>query len=348
MTTFKVGGNARYFVEAGDETVISGVFKNTPDPEIFVLGGGSNVLISDQGFGGTVLKIALKGIEFGSPNNGIVTVTAQAGEDWDDFVSLCVSKNLAGLECLSGIPGLVGGTPIQNVGAYGQEVSESIRSVRVLERSSGNVFEIVNQECGFEYRRSIFNSSQKDRYVVLSVVFDLIQNGEPKIAYADLRGLFDGTRPTLDKVREGVRRIRKSKGMLVRQGGTDSNSAGSFFKNPIVSKRRFDKVAESAVRLGFITGESEMPSYETGDGSFKIPAAWLIEKSGFYKGFEAGRAGISTTHSLALINRGGGTAAEIHELMDRIQGVIDANFGLRLVPEPNFVGFGTGEVITRV
>ncbi len=342
LTTFKVGGNARYFVEARDEETIAEVFSTSANSAVFVLGGGSNVLIADTGFDGVVVKVALKGMEFADENSGIVRVRVAAGEDWDEFVSVCVSKNLAGLECLSGIPGLVGGTPIQNVGAYGQEISETIVSVKVLERVTGNVFEIDKADCGFEYRKSIFNDIEKDRYVVLSVTLDLIKDGEPKIAYADLKNLFTGRTPDLAEVREGVRRIRASKGMLVRQGGTDANSAGSFFKNPEVSEGRLSKVAQTAVDLGYISEPSEMPRFETGDGLFKIPAAWLIEKSGFHKGFVAGRAGISTSHSLALINRGGATAREIHSLKSRIQNVIDEKFGIRLIPEPNFIGFEDG------
>jgi UDP-N-acetylmuramate dehydrogenase len=339
FTTFDVGGLARYFVEAVDEETIAEVFDAPPDSGVFVLGGGSNVLIADRGFEGLVLKIALKNVEFSAPKEGKVRVTANAGEDWDDFVALCVSKDLAGVECLSGIPGLVGGTPIQNVGAYGQEVSETIVSVRVLERSSRRIFEIENADCGFEYRKSIFNGTERDRYVVLSVTYELELHGKPKIAYADLKDHFQGRVPSLSEVREGVRRIRRSKGMLVRQGGTNANSAGSFFKNPVVSERLLGEVADKAVSLGFISEPQQMPRFTMEDGNYKIPAAWLIEKSGFHKGFESGRTGISGAHSLALINRGGATASEICGLKKTIEEVIFSNFGLVLMPEPNFIGF---------
>jgi UDP-N-acetylmuramate dehydrogenase len=240
---------------------------------------------------------------------------------------------------LSGIPGLVGGTPIQNVGAYGQDVSETIISVRVLERSTGEVLDLTRDDCDFEYRTSIFNTTEKNRYVVLSVTFRLDRNGPPKIEYGDLTKLFVGIEPSLENVRNGVRSIREQKGMLVRQGGVDSQSAGSFFKNPIVSVEELELVEEAARGLGILTTDAVLPRFDSGEGMLKIPAAWLIEKSGFVKGFELGNAGISGSHSLALINRGNAAADEIIALKTQIEETIQKNFGIRLVTEPQLIGF---------
>ncbi len=344
LTTFGVGGSARRFVEAHTDHEIAEVFGENEPNSIFVLGGGSNVLISDAGLDGIVLRMTTKGIETGETVDGVVQVSAAAGEDWDGFVSFCVERDLAGIECLSGIPGLVGGTPIQNVGAYGQEVSETIRDVRVLERSTSKISTISASDCEFEYRKSIFNTVEKDKFVVLSVTFELALGGRPKLDYADLKSLFPSNEPDLKAVRGGVRQIRESKGMLVRQGGIDANSAGSFFKNPVVTDVQLESIAESAVRLGLVTSAEQMPRFKSDSDKYKIPAAWIIEKSGFEKGFVFGNAGISGKHSLALINRGGARAREIIELKELIQETVKEKFGLELIPEPNLVGFGSGGV----
>ncbi|HEY8559901.1 MAG TPA: UDP-N-acetylmuramate dehydrogenase [Pyrinomonadaceae bacterium] len=332
LTTFKIGGAARFFVRAETEAAVADAFRFAEENgfDIFVLGGGSNVLVADEGFDGLVLQIALKGI---STKDNLVT--AQAGEDWDEFVAFCVEKNLAGVECLSGIPGLVGGTPVQNVGAYGQEVSETILSVRVFDRKSKEMLELTNADCRFAYRSSIFNSTAKNRFVVLAVTFELVPGGAPKIVYKDLRGYFGDRRPTLAETREAVREIRAAKAMLVRQGGADADSAGSFFKNPIVETGAFEKIRAIAESAGI----ADVPHFGAGEQAFKIPAAWLIEQSGFHKGYTKARAGLSTRHTLALTNRGGATAREILALKREIQSKVKATFGVELVPEPVFVGF---------
>lgn len=337
LTTFKIGGEARFFIRATTEVEIMQAlqFADENGLETFILGGGSNVLISDEGFNGLVLQIDLKGISLTEKNDGSVLVTAGAGEDWDEFVAFCVSKNLAGVECLSGIPGLVGGTPIQNVGAYGQEVSETIVSVRVLDRISNNMETLAKAECGFEYRKSIFNTSERNRYIVLEVNYSLTKNGKPKIVYADLQSKFENETPGLNETREAVCEIRKSKGMLVRQGGLDAQSAGSFFKNPILSATRFAELETNLIGKGI----ESIPSYAIDDGSVKIPAAWLIEQAGFKKGFTKGNAGLSTKHTLALTNRGNATAEEILVLKSEIQNEILDRFGVELIPEPSFIGF---------
>lgn len=327
LTTLLVGGAARFFVEAKSETEVIEAVKwcKENDLQIFVLGGGSNVLISDKGFDGLVLKIDLKGIE----QQGSVVI-AKAGEDWDDFVKYCVDNSLQGIECLSGIPGLVGGTPVQNVGAYGQEVSETIEKVRVFDQKSGEILELTNQDCKFSYRTSIFNTTEKNRFIVLAVTFKLIPNGKPKIAYKDLQNFFGEKQPNLTEVREAVCKIRAEKAMLVRQGGLDSQSAGSFFKNPIVANDRFAEIQE---KFG-----DKVPSFKVDENLVKIPAAWLIENTGFAKGFQLGTAGLSTKHTLAITNRGNANAAEILQLKTKIQETVKTKFGIELHPEPIFVG----------
>lgn len=332
LTTLNVGGAARFFaaVESERELVDAIGFARERGLPVFVLGGGSNVLVADNGFKGLVVRIANKGINFDGPN-----VTAAAGEDWDDFCDRCVKRGLAGIECLSGIPGTVGGTPVQNVGAYGQEVSETIVAVRALDLEADRFVDLSNEDCRFAYRASIFNTTRRGRYIVTSVTFRLVPDGEPKIAYRDLRDHFAGRAPTLSETRDAVRAIRSEKGMLVRQGGPDSNSAGSFFKNPVVTGERFLAVVARAEALGI----GDVPHFDAGPDAFKIPAAWLIEKSGFPKGFRAGNAGISTRHTLALTNRGGASAGEIVALKDLIARRVRTEFGIELVPEPIFVGF---------
>ena len=337
LTTLKIGGAARFFVSAEtEEDVVEAVkFADEHDLKIFVLGGGSNILISDKGFDGLVLQVNLKGIELEKEENDEVIIAAKAGEDWDEFVNFCVEKNLAGIECLSGIPGFVGGTPIQNVGAYGQEVSETITRVKVYDRKSKEILTLNNAECKFTYRSSIFNTTDKNRFIVLQVNYKLQKNGAPKIVYKDLIEFFDGENPDLKETREAVCRIRAEKAMLVRQGGLDAQSAGSFFKNPIVPKTQFEKISEAAKKSNL----GDVPGFKADDENVKIPAAWLIEKSGFHKGFQKGNAGLSTKHTLALTNRGDAKASEIISLKDEIQRKVLEIFGIELKTEPIFVGF---------
>lgn len=334
LTTLEVGGPARFFVEAQTEQEAASAVRYAASSglDLFILGGGSNILVADTGFDGLVVRLALKGVSVLGPEGSRTLITAQAGEDWDGMVKYCVDRDLAGVECLSGIPGLVGGTPVQNVGAYGQEVSETIVSVRCLDRESGEVVELSNEECGFAYRTSIFNSTMRDRYVVLAVTFALDPGGKPKIVYKDLKEFFAGRVPTLAETREAVIGIRAAKSMVIDPADPNSRSAGSFFKNPIVPR---SKVAEIASALAL----ESVPHFDAGGGMAKVPAAWLIERAGFFKGFAAGNAGISSNHSLALINRGGAAAADILALKEMIVEAVRAKFGIELVPEPVFVGF---------
>lgn len=330
FTTLGIGGPARYFVRAETETAVLRAleFADHKSLDLFVLGGGSNVLVADAGFDGLVLQVALSGVEIERAGKTVI-VRARAGDDWDELVSHCTKLGLAGLECLSGIPGLVGGTPVQNVGAYGQEVSETVREVRCLDVRARRVVRLTNDECGFRYRTSIFNSSERDRYIVLDVTFELEPAAPAKVAYKDLVEHFDGHRPSIAEVRDAVLAIRRSKSMVIESGDPNSKSAGSFFKNPVVSG---EILSELRNRHG------PVPNFEF-EGQLKVPAAWLIEKAGFHKGHIHGNVGISTNHTLALINRGGGTASEIIELKDEIAAAVRGAFGIELFPEPVFVGF---------
>lgn len=334
LTTLGVGGAAALFVRAGSEEEIAEAFKfaRERDLPIFVLGGGSNVVVSDEGFRGVVLHIELSGVWVEELSDDDVRVTAAAGEDWDGLVKMCVGRGLAGLECMSGIPGLVGGTPVQNVGAYGQEVSDTIRTVRCFDREAGQFVELSSEDCGFAYRTSIFNTTEQDRFVVTSVVYDLKRGGNPRLIYKDLKERFAGREPTLTETREAVLQIRRQKSMVIDAEDPNSRSAGSFFKNPIIEAERAIEIAERA-------GVETVPTFPAGDGRVKMPAAWLIERAGFQKGYRLGRAGISENHSLAIVNLGGATAAEIVALKDEIQAVVEEKFAIKLQPEPIFVGF---------
>lgn len=336
LTTLQVGGPARFFVETTSERDIKRAleFAASESLPVIVLGGGSNILVSDAGFDGLVIRICLKGIVrmSASDSRGRVLVTAQAGEVWDDLVEYAVEQDLAGLECLSGIPGLVGGTPIQNVGAYGQEVSETLVAVRCRDRESGRIVTLSAEDCAFSYRGSVFNSTLAGRYIVLSVSFALQPGGPPKLVYKDLREHFQERPATLAEARAAVLDIRRAKSMVIDPTDPNSRSAGSFFKNPIVEGPKLSAIAAAA-------GTPAVPHFDAGGGMVKVPAAWLIENAGFYKGYALGNAGISSKHALALVNRGGASAADIVRLKDEITAAVRAKFAIDLAPEPIFIGF---------
>ncbi|MGE5110315.1 MAG: UDP-N-acetylmuramate dehydrogenase [Acidobacteriaceae bacterium] len=336
LTTLGVGGPSRWYAEVHTEEDLRTAIHWAGECRvpIFILGGGSNLVISDSGWAGLTLRIALRGIEQ-RPGENRELFHAAAGEDWDCIVARAVAANCAGMECLSGIPGTVGGTPIQNVGAYGQDVSETIVGVRALELATGE-YRILNKaDCGFAYRTSRFNTVDRGKFIITLVSFALTPNGEPKIEYADLKKYFAGRNgPSLSDVRNAVREIRRKKAMLIVEGDEDCHSAGSFFKNPVVDNATYDRIAEQATTKGLVP-----PRYPAGDGRVKLAAAWLVEQSGFTKGFTTGRVGISRRHALAIVNRGGATAAEIVALKDQIQKRVRDTFGVELAPEPVFVGF---------
>lgn len=337
LTTFKIGGPARFFVEAKSRNEVEEAvaFAQQRELPLFVLGGGSNLVVSDSGWPGLVLKVGVAGIETRPGNeNGRVLFDVGAGESWDRFVAHAVAEQCAGVECLSGIPGSVGGTPVQNVGAYGQEVSETIESVEVFDRRDNQIRELCNEACGFSYRSSIFNASERDRFIILRVSVALTPGGEPHLEYADLKQHFDGRKiePTLGETREAVRQIRAVKGMLIVPGDPDCQSAGSFFKNPVLSA---DLLGDLKKRAS--TKNLTIPSYPALDQQHKVSAAWLVEHSGFARGYEAGRVGISHKHALAIVNRGGATAADVLALKEQIQERVEAIWGVRLEAEPVFV-----------
>jgi UDP-N-acetylmuramate dehydrogenase len=337
LTTLKVGGPARYFVEATTIAEVSEAvqFSQSRSLPLFVLGGGSNLVISDAGWPGLVLKIGITGINHRHGHDEVV-FEAGAGEDWDKFVGLVVAHNIAGLECLSGIPGSVGGTPVQNVGAYGQEVAKTIDSVLALDLRDGQIHELCNEACGFSYRTSIFNTTERGRYIILQVNYTLKHGDDAHIAYADLKKYFAGwtEKPTLANTRDAVRKIRAGKGMLITEGDDDCRSAGSFFKNPILSADQYQALTARAAAKNL-----QIPSYPALDAQQKVSAAWLVEHSGFSRGYGHGPVGISRKHALAIVNRGNATAADVLALKEYIQQRVEEIWDIVLEPEPVFVGF---------
>ncbi len=340
FTTLGIGGPARWFVKATSEEEIAeaAAWAGEHAQPLFVLGGGSNLVIADAGFDGLVVQVGLHGVarSEAQDDSGQVIYEAAAGEDWDSFVERAVADKCAGIECLAGIPGTVGGTPVQNVGAYGQEVASTIERVRAYDLTEHRFVEFTAAECGFGYRRSRFNTVDGGRYVVTCVDYRLTHGGAPTLRYADLQRAFPaGSDASLIEITAAVRRIRQSKGMLLVAGDPDCHSAGSFFKNPVVIE---EQVRQIAAAIG-----QEPPRFPVGPepenaGRVKIPAAWLIEQAGFAKGYALGAAGVSSRHTLALVNRGGATAAEILALANRIGDAVEARFGIRLEMEPVLVG----------
>jgi len=323
-TTLRVGGPARWFAEAASEEDILEALRFARDKSLplFVLGGGSNLLVADAGFDGLVLRIALRGVERDGD-----TLHAAAGEDWDALVLRSLKEGLAGIECLSGIPGTVGGTPVQNVGAYGQEVSSTVVEVAAIEIATGQRGTFPGAECGFTYRTSRFNLQDAGRYILTRVSYKLKPDTEGQVSYPEVqRTLAEIAKPTLADVREAVLQLRRGKGMVLVEGDPDSRSAGSFFKNPIVTEQQAEAIAAEV--------DASMPRFAGPSGGIKLSAAWLIEHAGFCKGMALGNAAISSKHTLALVNRGSATSAEILQLRDRIAGAVQTKFGITLQQEP--------------
>jgi UDP-N-acetylmuramate dehydrogenase len=325
LTTLRLGGPARVVEATTDAEVLAAV--RSAEPPVLVLAGGSNVVAPDEGVPGTVVRVATRGVEVDGDR-----LTVAAGESWDELVAWCVGSGRQGFECLAGIPGSVGATPIQNVGAYGQEVSETVESVRVLDRETDRVEEMPAAACGFRYRGSVFK--YHDRRVVLAVTFRLERaRMSGPLRYAELARALEvpvGGRAPLDEVRAAVLALRRRKGMVIDPADPDSVSAGSFFTNPIVSSSAFEALVARA-------GEHP-PAWPEGDGRVKTSAAWLIERAGFHRGYGDGRIGISSKHTLALVNRGGGTTAELLALAREIAAGVHERSGVWLVPEPVLVG----------
>jgi UDP-N-acetylmuramate dehydrogenase len=324
LTTLRLGGPAREVVEVATEAELVGALDTTLPT--LVLGGGSNVVVGDDGFAGRVVLVRARGVEVtDSSDCAGVTLRVAAGEPWVDVVARAVAEGWAGVECLAGIPGLAGATPIQNVGAYGQEVASTVASVRTLERVSGKVRTFANADCGFGYRTSRFKTAPGE-YVVLSVDFQLrlSPHSEP-IGYAELArslGVEVGERAALADVASAVLALRSSKGMVLDADDHDTWSAGSFFTNPVLPA---DAIPDGA------------PAWPQPDGSVKTSAAWLIEQAGFAKGYGEGAVRLSTKHTLALTNRGDATTADLLALAREIRDGVRAKFGVVLVPEPVLV-----------
>jgi UDP-N-acetylmuramate dehydrogenase len=336
-TTLGLGGPAKTFVAVSAEADLIDAVRaaDAAGGPVLLLGGGSNLVVADDGFPGTVIFVGNRGVGYAAAGGGQVDVTVAAGEDWDDVVAAVVAEDLAGLECLSGIPGRAGATPIQNVGAYGHEVAEVITAVRVFDRLTAEVRVIAGEGCGFSYRSSLFKAAEPGRYVVLAVTFRLARDSRSMpVEYAELAselGVRMGERAGVSDVRSGVLKIRARKGMVLSSGDPDSRSAGSFFTNPVLSAERYAQVAAAAA--------GPVPRFDAGDGRVKVPAAWLIEHAGFGKGYGApGRARISSKHTLALVNAGGATTAGLLALAREIRDGVRAAFGVTLEPEPTLVG----------
>jgi UDP-N-acetylmuramate dehydrogenase len=341
-TTFRIGGPARFFcnIHTEAELLEAVQFARQRNLAIFVLGGGSNLLISDSGFDGLVLHIAIETPAQANAADNFVDYTVAAGTDWDSFVHQICQQGISGIECLAGIPGTVGGTPVQNVGAYGQEVANTITQVRALDLNvaglaSNTFITLPHEQCGFTYRRSIFNTTHRNRYIVTQVNFRFDRAATPNLTYPDLQRHFANKAqpPTPIEIYHAVREIRHGKGMLIVEGEPDCRSAGSFFKNPIVPESTLAYIA-AAVNIP----AEKIPHWPAGPGSIKLPAAWLLEQAGFRKGFTFGAAGISSRHTLALINRGHATAADIAALRDTIQHEIRRCFNIHLEQEPVQLG----------
>jgi UDP-N-acetylmuramate dehydrogenase len=336
LTTLRVGGRADRLVVAETESEVIDAVRAADDAgqALLVMGAGSNLLVADQGFHGAVVRVATSGVEGGGERLWVA-----AGEPWDEFVMTCVNDRLSGLECLSGIPGLTGATPIQNVGAYGQEVAETIVAVRVLDRHTLTSRTLSASECGFAYRDSAFKRGigPAAGAIVLEVTFALRPGGAPAVRYPELaRALAarHGDAPSLAEVRDTVIELRRGKSMVLDPSDENHRSAGSFFTNPIVSAEQAAQVLARALAAGLVRDASEMPRFEAGAGQVKLAAAWLIERAGFRKGTRRGPVGISSRHALALVHHGGGSSRELLAFADEIRGQVRAVFGVELSLEP--------------
>ncbi len=359
LTTFELGGPARHLVHARGEDEVREALDWAAREclAVAVLGGGSNVVAADTGFDGLVLHMASRGVRARCAGPGEpVLVTAAAGESWDELVARAVAEGWAGLECLSGVPGTVGATPIQNVGAYGQDVAETIAKVRVLDRGAPEdrgasqepvTREMAAAECRFSYRDSVFRR-EPDRFVLLEVTFALHRGGPPAVRYPELARSLGRTSvaPSLAEVRAAVLELRRSKSMVREDSDPNRRSAGSFFVNPVVSSYEAAAVAERARKAGMIAAPEAMPSFPSGTDSVKLSAAWLIERAGFGRGTVRGHVGISSRHTLALVHHGGGTSAELVELAGEVRRGVFELFGVWLRPEPVFLGFATPDPVS--
>jgi len=345
LSTLGVGGAARFYARATDRDAVAAgmAWAAARGVPLFVLGGGSNVVVADEGYPGLVLHVVIEGIETRLVDGGVL-VRAAAGESWDALVASATAHGWGGVECLSGIPGRVGATPIQNVGAYGQDVSETVTAVEAFDIPERKVVSLSNRECGFGYRSSRFKGADRDRYIILGVEYRLVPGGAPAVRYPDLQRHFaerGSAAPTLPEVREAVLEVRRRKSMVLDPADPNARSVGSFFMNPVVSKETCAAVEASALRKG-PRGAETMPRWPV-SGGVKLSAAWLIERTGFSRGYRRGNAAISENHTLALVNRGGAAAREVVGLAREIRDGVHAAFGVSLVPEPVFLNVSLGD-----
>ncbi len=334
-TTLGLGGPARYFlaVHTVAEACQALRWARQERRPVHILGGGSNTIFADEGFPGLVLHVACRGLSF-REQEGYVYATAAAGEPWDEFVARCLERGLSGIECLSGIPGLVGATPIQNVGAYGQEVAETIVGLTALDRERLAEVPFAGDECGFAYRYSRFKGPDRGRYLILEVTFRLEAGARPRVRYAELQRYLDerGEPPTLERVRQAVLSLRRGKSMLYDPADPHSRSVGSFFLNPVLAPGEVERL-EARWRQG--GGGEPLPRFPAAEG-LKVPAAWLVERAGFHRGLRRGGVGVSAHHCLALVNYGG-TTRELLALAREVQEGVYERFGVWLEMEPEIV-----------
>lgn len=333
LTTLELGGPAKYFARAESEQAVREALRWAADEGLpsAILGGGSNLIVPDEGYEGLVIHMALAEIDF--RDGGSVDVGA--GVPWETVVDGAVSRGWAGLECLSGIPGTTGATPIQNVGAYGQDVAEVIDRVRVLRRDTLRFEELAPEDCDFGYRDSLFKR-EPDRFVVCAVRFGLRPNGLGAVRYAEVHERV-GTHAALADIRRAVLELRRSKSMLIDPNDPNHRSAGSFFLNPIVTAAQAGRLVEQAVRENLVATPADVPRYPAGEGKAKLAAGWLIERAGIAKGARRGAIGVSPTHALALVHYGGGTATDLLAFADEIRARVHDRFGIDLEREPRLL-----------
>lgn len=344
-TTFGVGGPADRLVLAETEADLLDAVREVDarGDALTVLGGGSNVLVADEGLRGTVVRVATRGVS-ASRDGGRVLLTAAAGEPWDDLVARAVGEGLAGIECLAGIPGLVGATPVQNVGAYGQEVSDVIAAVRVWDRAANRVETLSPAACEFAYRDSAFKRDPSRRRVVLGVTFALTPGGAARPRYGELTRALGDEAPSLSRVRETVVALRRAKGMVHDPEDPDARGAGSFFTNPVVDAGRADEVERIARQRD---PSAVMPRFDAAGGKVKLAAGWLIERAGIAKGLRLGRAAVSRRHCLALVNPGGDASArEVIALARHVRDTVHETFGVMLDPEVMVLGIDLADAFS--
>ncbi len=347
LTTLELGGAARFLVEASsvDELVAVLEWAAPRSLPVALLGGGSNLVVSDEGFPGLVVRVGIAGLDV-DRRGGEVVLRVGAGEVWDDVAERAVDRGWAGIECLSGIPGSAGATPIQNVGAYGQEVADVVRRVRVLDRWTSAVRELEAGACAFAYRSSRFKA-EPGRFVVLEVELGLRAGGRPTILYPELEREV-GAGADLVAVRRAVLRLRRRKSMVLDVGDTNRRSVGSFFLNPVLGAAQLARLEARLAGAGPGIAPRDMPRFPAPGGEVKVSAAWLIEHSGFARGLRRGPVGISSRHTLALVHHGGGTTRQLLALAAEIRAGVAERFGVVLRPEPTFLGFPGGDPLSSV